>query len=128
MKAKAAIFNGPREPIEIKEYELPEVEEKGALIKVSLANICGSDLHMWRGEAFSPKGAVMGHEMTGKIAKLGSGISKDATGKPLKEGDRVVYPYFRPCGTCRPCQQGRRTACQSTLEYPMTPADVPPHF
>jgi len=128
MKAKAAIFSGPREPIEIKEYELPEVEEKGVLVKVSLANICGSDVHIWRGEAFSPKGAVMGHEMTGRIASLGSGISTDATGKPLKEGDRVVYPYFQFCGTCRPCQHGRRTACQSLLQYPMTSADVAPHF
>lgn len=128
MKAKVAVFSGIRKPFEIREYELPEVEERGALIKISMANICGSDLHMWRGEARFPLGIVAGHEMAGSIAKLGPGLETDATGKPLKEGDRVVYPYFMFCGTCRPCLHGRKTACQSKLQYWSTPADVSPHF
>jgi D-arabinose 1-dehydrogenase-like Zn-dependent alcohol dehydrogenase len=128
MKAKAAVFSGVRKPFEIREYELPEPEEKGALIKVSMANICGSDIHMWRGEAPFPTGMIGGHEMAGKIARLGAGLETDATGKPLKEGDHVVYPYFMFCGTCRPCMHGRRTACQNKLQYWVTPADLPPHF
>ena len=49
MKARAAIFAGVRKPFEMREYEVPEVEPGAALVKVSLANICGSDLHVLAG-------------------------------------------------------------------------------
>ena len=48
---KAAVFFGPGKPFEIREVPLPEVEPDAVLIRVSLANICGSDLHFWRGDA-----------------------------------------------------------------------------
>jgi threonine dehydrogenase-like Zn-dependent dehydrogenase len=128
MKAKVAIFNGARRPFEIREYDLPDVEERGVLIKISMANLCGSDVHMWRGESPFPVGMVGGHEMTGRVAKPGKEIKNDSAGRPLKEGDRVVYPYFMFCGTCRPCLNGRRTACQNKLHYWTSPADTPPHF
>jgi len=128
MKGKIAIFAGARKPFEIREYEIPDVEPRAALIKITMANLCGSDVHMWRGETPFPAGMVGGHEMTGRVAKLGADLDTDATGKPLKEGDRVVYPYFFFCGTCRACLQGRRMVCQNKLKYWVTPADRPPHF
>jgi threonine dehydrogenase-like Zn-dependent dehydrogenase len=128
MKARAAIFSGVRKPFEMREYELPQVEPRAALVKVALANLCGSDLHIWRGESPFPVGTVGGHEMTGRIAVLGDELRNDAMGKPLEEGDRVVYPYFMFCGTCKPCLHGRRTACQRKNSYWATPADRSPHF
>ena len=48
---KAAVFHGPGKPFELREVALPEVEPDAVLVRVSLANICGSDLHFWRGDA-----------------------------------------------------------------------------
>jgi L-iditol 2-dehydrogenase len=69
---------------------------------VSLAGICGSDLHMWRGEMpwFQRAPGIQGHEMTGRVAKLGASRREDNLGRPLREGDRVAYAYFIPCGRC----------------------------
>ena len=46
--AKAAVFFGPGKPFEIRDVPIPDVEPEGVLIRVTLANICGSDLHFWR--------------------------------------------------------------------------------
>ena len=76
------------------------------------ANICGSDLHFWRGDAplrLPDDGWIFGHEMTGRVARLGARVKTDSLGRPLKEGDRVAYTYFYPCGRCYAClTQGAR--------------------
>src|SRR5439155_1407588 len=48
--ARMAVFHGAGKPFEIREYPVPDPEPGAALIKVALANVCGSDLHYWRGE------------------------------------------------------------------------------
>src|SRR3989441_12483338 len=61
----------------------------------------GSDLHFWRGDAplkLPQDGWIFGHEMTGRVAKLGRNVKTDSLGRPLAEGDRVAYTYFYPCG------------------------------
>ena len=93
-KGRAAIFKGLGQPMEIKEYPVPEPEPGAILIKVTMANICGSDLHQWRGDIdLAASGvrlpAIIGHEMTGKVAKLGEGVSTDSAGEPLAVGDRL---------------------------------------
>jgi threonine dehydrogenase-like Zn-dependent dehydrogenase len=70
---------------------------------------------------------ILGHEMTGRVAKLGDGVSTDSAGQPLAVGDRVVYPYFYPCGRCRACLKGEEAACPMNQLY-MNPVDQPPHF
>jgi D-arabinose 1-dehydrogenase-like Zn-dependent alcohol dehydrogenase len=69
------------------------------LIKIALANVCGSDMHYWRGEQDyvkmgRPLPLNTGHEHVGTVAKLGQGVTTDSTGQPLKVGDRVLYRYF----------------------------------
>ncbi|HUG36101.1 MAG TPA: alcohol dehydrogenase catalytic domain-containing protein, partial [Candidatus Limnocylindrales bacterium] len=101
--ARAAVFFGPGKPFELREVPIPEVEPEGVLIKVTVANICGSDLHFWRGDAplrLPEDGWIFGHEMTGRVARLGARVKTDSLGRPLKEGDRVAYTYFYPCGRC----------------------------
>src|SRR5207247_1182616 len=103
---RAAVFFGPGKPFEIREVPLPEIEPDAVLIKVSLANVCGSDLHFWRGDAplrLPEDGWIFGHEMTGRVAKLGRNVKTDSLGRPLREGDRVAYTYFYPCGRCYVC-------------------------
>ena len=130
MRGKAAIFQGPGKGYEVRELEVPEPEPEAVLIRVSMAGVCGSDLHFWRGD--SPlfgrmSGQVGGHEMTGRVAGLGSAVKTDSLGQPLKEGDRVAYAYFRPCGRCYACNQGQAAACPNKTRG-ITPADVFPHF
>src|SRR6266849_3994314 len=131
MKGKAAVLKGFRQPYEIQEFPVPEVAPGAILIKISMANICGSDLHIWRGDLpirFRPEGSILGHEMTGRVARLGQGVTTDSLGIPLKEGDRVVYCYFSPCGRCYQCLQGQRSACPNKMQNMAGSIQQPPYF
>jgi threonine dehydrogenase-like Zn-dependent dehydrogenase len=130
MKGKAAVFHGPGKAFEIREVPVPEVEPDAVLIRVALANVCGSDLHFWRGDAplrLPDDGWIFGHEMTGRVARLGANVKTDSLGRPLKEGDRVAYTYFYPCGRCYACMNNEPAACPAKIERPVGPS-VFPHF
>ncbi|MBI3825301.1 MAG: zinc-binding dehydrogenase [Candidatus Rokubacteria bacterium] len=127
---RAAVFFGPGKPFEIRDVRIPEVEPDAVLIRVSLANVCGSDLHFWRGDAplrLPEDGWIFGHEMTGRVAKLGARVKTDSLGRPLAEGDRVAYTYFYPCGRCYACLNKEFAACPAKLERPLGPSQFP-HF
>jgi threonine dehydrogenase-like Zn-dependent dehydrogenase len=127
---KAAVFHGPGKPFELREVALPELEPDAVLVRVSLANICGSDLHFWRGDAalrLPADGWIFGHEMTGRVAKLGARVKTDSLGRPLREGDRVAYTYFYPCGRCAVCLAKKPAACPAKIERPRGPSEFP-HF
>jgi threonine dehydrogenase-like Zn-dependent dehydrogenase len=130
IKGKAAVFLGPGRPLEIRELTLADVEPDAVLIRVSLANVCGSDLHFWRGDAplkLPADGWVFGHEMTGRVARLGSRVKTDSLGQPLKEGDRVAYTYFYPCGRCPACLSKEPASCLFKVGRPLGPSEFP-HF
>jgi threonine dehydrogenase-like Zn-dependent dehydrogenase len=123
MNGKAAVFLGPGKGYQIEELPIPDPEPEGIVIKVTMAGICGSDLHIWRGD--SPFFALMvnqvaGHEMTGRVYKLGANVSTDSLGRPLKEGDRVCYSYYYPCNRCYQCNKGEFAACPNKFML-MTP-------
>lgn len=125
---KAAVFFGPGKPFEIRSFPLPDPEPGAVLIRVRLANVCGSDLHFWRGDApvaLPPEGWIMGHEMTGTVARLGPGVRTDSLGRPLKEGDRVAFCYFFPCGRCYACLHGQRAACPNKVGRATPPTEFP---
>jgi len=125
---KAAVFHGPGRPFEIRELPLPEVEPDAVLIRVGVANICGSDLHFWRGDAplrLPADGWIYGHEMTGRVARLGSRVKTDSMGRPLRQGDRVAYCYFYPCGRCYACMGGEPAACPNKIGRPLGPSQFP---
>jgi threonine dehydrogenase-like Zn-dependent dehydrogenase len=127
---KAAVFFGPGKPFELRELPLPEVEPDGVLVRVSRANVCGSDLHIWRGDyalRLPDDGWIFGHEMTGRVAKLGSRVKSDSLGRPLREGDRVAYTYFYPCGRCHTCLRSTPAACPNKVGRPLGPSQFP-HF
>jgi len=79
MNGRAFVFTGVRQPFEAREFPLPEVEPDGILVRVTVANICGSDLHGWHGRTPRSGPTIMGHEMTGRIARLGARVT---TGRP----------------------------------------------
>jgi len=131
-KGRAAVYKATGQPMEIREYPVPDPEPGAIVVKVSVANICGSEMHMWRGDLNltlmgAPLPLILGHEAVGRVAKLGAGISTDSAGQPLKEGDRVVWRYFYSCGRCRACLKGHHAECQ-TNHFFMAPCETPPHF
>ncbi|MBI2912960.1 MAG: zinc-binding dehydrogenase [Chloroflexi bacterium] len=128
---KAAVFLDTGKPFEMRNYPVPDPAPDGILVRVTSAGICGSDLHVWRGDIrivmFGPGARILGHEMTGRVARLGANVRTDSQGQPLKEGDRIVYPYFTPCRRCYQCLRGELAACPN--KYGPTPlSDNPPHF
>ena len=130
---RVAAFYGAGKPMVIQEYPVPEPEPGALVVKMSVANVCGSDLHQWRGEfdveKFGrPYPQILGHEMTGTIEKLGEGVTRDTAGLPLAVGDRVVWRYFYPCGRCRACLKKVTRACPNARAYLSSSCDVAPHF
>ncbi|MEU8300369.1 zinc-dependent alcohol dehydrogenase [Micromonospora sp. NPDC048909] len=83
---------------------------RDAVVRVSSAAICGSDLHLLDG--FIPamkKGDILGHEFMGEIVELGPGV-RDG----LSVGDRVVVGFPIACGNCRSCQRGLYSICENS--------------
>jgi D-arabinose 1-dehydrogenase-like Zn-dependent alcohol dehydrogenase len=99
------------------------------LLEVIKANVCGSDLHIWRGlHPVIKKGVVMGHEFIGRVLKLGEGVTTDYAGVTVKVGDRVVAPYFLTCLRCFPCLRGEFALCQNAYKFTAAKPETPPHF
>ncbi|MFN8225600.1 MAG: zinc-binding dehydrogenase [Mycobacterium sp.] len=132
-EGRIARFDGPGEPFTIESVSLPGVGPGEILVRITRANICGSDVHAWHG-TFATRGlggqlpTVLGHEMVGAVAALGEGVTTDSNGGPLQEGTRVVFPYFFCCHTCRNCLAGRRNACTNLKMAMLGRADEPPYF
>jgi L-iditol 2-dehydrogenase len=130
MQGRAAITRPDGPGMRIVEYPVPDPGPDEVLIRITLACICGSDLHMWRGEVpwFQRAPGIQGHEMTGRVAKLGKNRTRDSLGNELREGDRIAYSYFIPCGECWACMTGV-TGCPNRYRSRNTiTADDPPHF
>ena len=131
MKGRIAVGFGQGTPMEVREYPVRPPGPGEILIKVTAATICGSDLHMWRGEmgGFTTRTPTWsGHEMTGVVAALGEGRRTDTRGRPLAEGDRVVYAYFNPCGACPACMTGTAGCPNRYVRRAGLTADDPPQF
>jgi len=125
MIGKAALFTTPRGRMEIRDVRMPLVDPDGMLVRVTMANICGSDLHIWRGDTpLRPGNHIIGHEMVGRVAELGQNIRTDSQGQPLAVGDRVTYLYFYFCGRCYACLEGYRSACVNMMRTPYQMDDV----
>jgi threonine dehydrogenase-like Zn-dependent dehydrogenase len=86
---------------------MPRVGE--AVIRVTLTTICGTDLHILKGEYQVKPGLIIGHEPVGTIHQLGEGI----TGYEV--GDRVLVGAITPCGQCNFCLAGNWSQCGGPL-------------
>ena len=133
MHGTMALFKGPHKPFELRQFPLPVVEDNDVLVKVSMAMICGSDLHFWRGDipvaAVAKTGAgILGHEMVGRVHTLGKNVKTDSRGAPVKEGDRVAYTYFAGCMACQQCARGAIASCASKKMFITSEPGAPPYF
>src|ERR1043166_7783420 len=103
-KMRATVFRG-KDDIRVEEVERPHAGVGEAVIRVTLTTICGTDLHIVRGEYPVKPGLIIGHEPEGVIEELGPGV----TGYEL--GDRVLVGAITPCGQCRACLSGNQSQC-----------------
>lgn len=71
--------------------------------KVEYGGVCGSDVHMTRGEFPLPYAIVLGHEGVGMVEELGEGVTHDYAGQPLQAGDRIYWCPIAPCHQCWYC-------------------------
>jgi alcohol dehydrogenase len=106
---KATVFVEPGR-IELRERPVPEIGPGEALIRVTTTTICGTDVHILKGEYPVKPGLIIGHEPVGVIAKLGPGV----TGYEL--GQRVIVGAITPCGQCYSCLDSDRSQCGSSTE------------
>ena len=103
-KMKALIFHGVND-IRVDEVPRPHAGVGEAVIRITLTTICGTDLHIVRGEYPVRPGLVIGHEPVGVIEELGPGV------KGFEVGDRVLVGAITPCGHCRACLSGQLSQC-----------------
>lgn len=111
-------FSAAKTPFQLIRRDVPDPKPGAVVVKVTACNICGSDLHAWNGHfqttALGGKlPTVLGHEMIGRVAALGAGVTADTNGQPLAVDDRVIYTYFSVCGRCPACLKGQRVSCQN---------------
>lgn len=101
---KAAVFV-ERGRIVLEERPVPEIGPNDALVRVTTTTICGTDVHILKGEYPVDKGRIIGHEPVGTIAELGAGVTGYAVGQ------RVIVGAITPCGQCNACLGGQRSQC-----------------
>lgn len=101
---KAVVFRGPGQ-FQLEEKPVPKAGPGEAIIKVRLTTICGTDIHIVRGEYPVKPGLTIGHEAVGIIHELGPGVTE------YKVGQRVLVGAITPCGQCEPCLGGHTSQC-----------------
>ena len=92
---RAMVYRGPYK-VRVEEKAMPTIEHPNdAIIKVTMAAICGSDLHLYHGMMPDTRvGMTFGHEFIGVVEQVGPSVSN------LKRGDRVMVPFNVYCGSC----------------------------
>ena len=101
---KALVFHGPGQ-ISVEQVSIPRPGPGEAVIRVTLTTICGTDLHILKGEYRVKPGLIIGHEPVGVIHELGVGVTDYAV------GDRVLVGAITPCGQCNYCLSGDWSQC-----------------
>jgi threonine dehydrogenase-like Zn-dependent dehydrogenase len=117
---------------EIREFPMPEIPRDGALLKMEVAGICGTDVRLYR-EPPSSAPVIMGHENIGYIARTGSEFTRR---QGFKEGDLVFLEHYVSCGQCEWCHLGQYRHCENTdwrynpnaIRYGYTSAEMAPHL
>ncbi len=103
---RALVYHGPGHKT-WEEVQKPQISENtDAIIRVDAVTICGTDLHILKGDVPAvTEGRILGHEAVGTVETVGSSVSA------VKPGDRVLVSCITACGTCRFCREGRYGQC-----------------
>ncbi|MEO6956516.1 MAG: alcohol dehydrogenase catalytic domain-containing protein, partial [Antricoccus sp.] len=106
MKTKGALLRGVGKEWSVEEIELGEPRHGEVMVEMAASGLCHSDEHLVTGASPIPSfPAIGGHEGSGKIIKVGEGV----TG--LEVGDHIVTAFIPACGQCPPCSSGHQNLC-----------------
>lgn len=108
-KMKAVVFRGVND-LQIEEVPKPLPRPGEAVIRIGATTICGTDVHIVKGEYPVRPGLILGHEPVGVIDTLGEGLEEE-----YAVGDRVVVGAITPCGQCFYCLNDARSQCGGAL-------------
>ncbi|MCQ1986148.1 MULTISPECIES: zinc-dependent alcohol dehydrogenase [unclassified Arthrobacter] len=105
---RAMVYRGPYK-VRVEEKDIPPIEHPNdAVVRVTRAAICGSDLHLYHGLMPDTRvGTTFGHEFIGVVEEVGSSVQN------LKVGDRVMVPANIYCGSCYFCARGLYSNCHN---------------
>jgi len=106
---KAVVFHGIND-LRLEQVARPRPRAGEAVIRVTATTICGTDVHIVRGEYPVRPGLILGHEPVGVIAELGEGLEQD-----YHVGQRVIAGAITPCGQCFYCLNAVHSQCQGAL-------------
>lgn len=126
-----AVMTAFNQPLAVQSFAMPRDLAPGELIvRVELAGICGTDVHLHKGQLAIPLPLILGHETTAFVAAMGASDTKDWLGRPLSVGDRVSFTVGRTCKECRYCRVYRLPSrCLKRQAYGVnTPCAQPPHL
>ncbi len=107
---RAAVFHATGD-IRVEEVARPKPGPGEALIRVTLTTICGTDVHILKGEYPVAPGRIVGHEPVGVIEELGAGV------EGYQIGQRVLVGAITPCGQCHACLSGKLAQCGHGTGY-----------
>jgi len=118
MKIKAAVLKGFNQPLVIEEKELPSLENGQVLVRITASGVCGSDVHMWKGEdPRTPLPLILGHEGVGVVEEV-KGEKKDIFADKIKPGDFIIWDRGVTCGNCYFCVVKRESSlCPNRKVY-----------
>jgi threonine dehydrogenase-like Zn-dependent dehydrogenase len=129
--SRAVVVRRFCEPVAVEPVPVPDTVEPGALlVRMRACSICGTDVHFWQGElARKPSlPTILGHEMVGRIVRMGAGAERDSIGQPLAAGDRVVWTHTN-CDSCWYCTVAMQPMlCVNRRVYMHQNIEKPPHL
>jgi L-iditol 2-dehydrogenase len=117
---RAAVLHAPGD-VRVEDRPVPEPGPREVLVEISAVGVCGSDVHYYEhgriGDFVVREPLVLGHEAAGRVAAVGSEVSRHAA------GDRVTLEPGVPCGRCRQCRAGRYNLCPDVQFFATPPVD-----
>ncbi len=105
---KAAVLYEANKPLEIEEFDLPDIADDQVRVRLMASGVCHSDWHIVKGEwvDVNRPPVILGHEGAGVVEAVGSAVHS------VKAGDHVVLSWTRNCGLCEMCQVGYSNLCE----------------
>ncbi len=106
---KAIVLHGTRD---VRVDSVPDAhlsDRRSAVVRISRASICGSDLHLYHGIVPVIPGTTIGHECVGVVEEVGADVRR------FRKGQRVIVPGVVGCGDCDPCRRGYVVGCEQLL-------------
>jgi len=117
---RAAVLHAPGD-LRVEERAVPEPGPREVLVEIAAVGVCGSDIHYYEhgriGAHVVEAPMILGHESAGRVAAVGSGVTKH------RVGDRVTLEPGVPCGRCRECRAGRYNLCRDVRFFATPPID-----